>query len=173
MTVSHNPPYSSLTVANSFLKLGEEQGDPVSSMKLLKLVYIAHGWYLALTGRPLISDTIEAWKWGPVIPSLYRKVKRYGSGAITEKIDTGDAPEAVPASDVYGNRLVEYVWKAYGRKRAIDLSMITHKPGSPWHEVVSQYLGKTPHNLSIPSELIQKHYRELYDEITAPVQVSE
>ena len=52
-------------------------------MKLIKLVYIAHGWHLALeNGKSLISEAVMAWKYGHVINSLYQKLKRYGSQDI-------------------------------------------------------------------------------------------
>ncbi len=78
--------YSSITVANYFLSKGWEEHVAITPMKLLKLVYVAHGWYLGGTGEPLIHDPIMAWRYGPVIPSLYHEVKKYRSRGITSKI---------------------------------------------------------------------------------------
>ena len=55
-------------------------------MKLQKLAYFAHGWNLAIRNTPLINESVEAWKFGPVIPSLYHDVKGYGMEPITAKI---------------------------------------------------------------------------------------
>ena len=57
-------------------------------MKVLKLVYMAHGFNLAITDDPLINDRVEAWKFGPVIRPLYGKLKQFGSGAIPSVSDT-------------------------------------------------------------------------------------
>ena len=70
--------YQSLTISNYFIQKLHETGHPVTAMKLIKLVYIAHGWYLALNeGKSLINEAIQAWKYGPVIHSLYHKLKKY------------------------------------------------------------------------------------------------
>ena len=39
--------------------------------KLQKLVYYANAWALVWTGRPLVSDSFEAWRDGPVSRNLY------------------------------------------------------------------------------------------------------
>ncbi|MCD8455896.1 DUF4065 domain-containing protein [Xylella taiwanensis] len=46
-------------------------------MQVLKLVYIAHGWHLGFRQEPLLNKRVEAWRHGPVIRSLYEKVKKY------------------------------------------------------------------------------------------------
>ena len=76
----------SLTVANELIRLGKENAVYFTPMQLLKLVYIAHGWSYAFLNKPLIDDDIEAWKYGPVIPDLYRKIKSYGNGKIEQEI---------------------------------------------------------------------------------------
>src|SRR5450631_518283 len=54
-------------VADYFLSLvDEEAGDSLSNLKLQKLVYYAQGFSLALTGKRLFDEAIEAWEHGPV-----------------------------------------------------------------------------------------------------------
>lgn len=48
-------------VANYFIEKSIESGNSVSPLQLIKLVYIAHGWTLALYKRPLINETVEVW----------------------------------------------------------------------------------------------------------------
>jgi len=64
-------PLPSAAVANYFLDLGLRESIPITPLKLQKLVYFAHGWYLGFTGEPLLNEGIQAWEYGPVIPSLY------------------------------------------------------------------------------------------------------
>ena len=59
-------------------------------MHLQKLVYLAHGWTLAVTGDPLVEDRFEAWDYGPVIRKLYDALRSFGSGPITRLIEAGD-----------------------------------------------------------------------------------
>ena len=72
-------PYDAATVANRFIELAEsDSGRRLTPMQLIKLTYIAHGFSLAIKNRPLLDESVEAWRYGPVIPSLYRKLKSYG-----------------------------------------------------------------------------------------------
>jgi uncharacterized phage-associated protein len=80
--------YSVATVANAFIDIVANNGFYLTNLKLQKLVYFAHGWYLAFTDTPLIDDEVQSWKYGPVIQSLHYELKHYGSGHITKKIPT-------------------------------------------------------------------------------------
>lgn len=76
-----------LAVANYLLELAKEKGMKLQPLKLMKLVYIAHGYMLALCNRSALNprfDRVEAWKYGPVIPSVYHSFKSYGHNPITE-----------------------------------------------------------------------------------------
>ena len=76
--------HTALQVANRIIELGRSKHPPqyYTPMQLLKLVYIAHGWTLGICATPLITEQVEAWKYGPVIPDLYQHVKKYGSSSI-------------------------------------------------------------------------------------------
>ena len=70
-------------VADYFLsKTDEEAGDVISNLKLQKLVYYAQGFTLAVTGKPLFNEPIEAWQHGPVVPDLYHRYKDHGAYGI-------------------------------------------------------------------------------------------
>ncbi len=42
--------YRSTTIANYFLRKGWEEGNPLTSMQVLKLMYIAYGWVFGRGG---------------------------------------------------------------------------------------------------------------------------
>jgi len=67
-TRQHDP----LAVASEFIALSKAEAVPVSPMKVIKLVCLAHGWCLALAKRPLINERVKAWRFGPVVPSVER-----------------------------------------------------------------------------------------------------
>lgn len=48
-----------LAIANEFIDLAAEREEQLTPMKLQKLVYYAHGWWLGLTSQPL------AWRGNP------------------------------------------------------------------------------------------------------------
>lgn len=45
--------YSAKAVANAFIKVAKEEKLPLSNLVLQKLVFLAHGWYLGITKKPL------------------------------------------------------------------------------------------------------------------------
>mgnify|MGYP002861256523 CR=1 FL=1 len=49
----------------------------VTPLKLQKLLYYCQGYSLALTGKPAFPEVIEAWKYGPVVESVYQEYKKY------------------------------------------------------------------------------------------------
>lgn len=162
--------YPAKAVANEFLKLAKADGKPISPMKLLKLVYFAHGWFLAITDQPLIEERVEAWQYGPVIPVLYQEFKRFGNDPITARAT--DAPRYeggkfisdIPYIDVSAcdpsaseaKALIEKVWKTYGSHSAGQLSSATHQPGTPWEQTYVQ----GQRSLVISDEVIKGYYKK-------------
>ena len=76
--------HSAKAIANYFLEKGWNEGIELSPLKLIKLVYLAHGWHLGFTENPLIADYVHAWTYGPVIPELYHEFKKYRNQPIKE-----------------------------------------------------------------------------------------
>ena len=114
-------------VADYFLALvDEDAGDTISNMKLQKLVYYAQGFHLALYGKPLFPERIEAWDHGPVVPELYRRFKKFGAKAI-------EKPEEVDFSkfDTQTRELLDEIWNVYGQFSAWKLRNMTHDE-MPW-----------------------------------------
>ena len=64
--------YPVLAVANKILAYGASatNGELVSNLKLQKLLYYVQGFHLAVFGEPLFEEEIEAWMYGPVVPSV-------------------------------------------------------------------------------------------------------
>ena len=71
-------------VANFILVLGDQydDGDPISPLKLQKLLYYCQGFNLGAYDQPLFKENIEAWEHGPVVVSVWRAYRKYGSRAI-------------------------------------------------------------------------------------------
>lgn len=66
-------------IASCILWLSKELGYPLTNMQLQKLMYYAQGFSLALLGKPMYEDDIEAWRHGPVVPDLYQDLKMFKS----------------------------------------------------------------------------------------------
>ena len=156
-------PYPATAVANYFIRQGQQSGSPVDPMKLQKLVYFAHGWHLAVYGRPLINERVEAWQYGPVVPTIYHEVKTHGSGPIDFPIFAFDGqlhePPQVPDTDSETMALLNRVWEVYGRYSSVDLSRMSHDARGPWHKTWHEDAGQgTVRGVDIPDERIQSYF---------------
>ncbi len=82
--MSDYKPYPVLAVADYLIQLAIDKGNPLTLMKLQKLLFIAHGWNLAFNKQPLIKEPCIAMQWGPAWPSVYDHYAHYwGSNPIT------------------------------------------------------------------------------------------
>jgi uncharacterized phage-associated protein len=121
-------------------------------MHVLKLVYLCHGWTLGLHEMALIHEPVEAWRYGPVVPSVYHSYKSFGGGPI----DTTPADRSGEFNRAQVEA-IQLVHDVYGDFSAVQLSALTHRPGTPWDLTRKQYgLGAV-----IPDELILDHFKEL------------
>jgi uncharacterized phage-associated protein len=151
-------PFPATAVANEFLTIAKSVCNELTPMKVQKLVYFAHGWYLALTGRPLVSDTIQAWQYGPVIPSLYQAFKEYGNSPIGTPAFQGSWHDgryawSVPRLETSSinveeieraRQVIRKVWDLYGSYTSIRLSNATHDPDGPWAQVYQDGIKSIP-----------------------------
>lgn len=150
--------HTALQVASKMIELGSKKSPPqqYTPMQLLKLVYISHGWMLALFNRPLVMEKVEAWKYGPVIPELYESVKHYKASPVKELI--------VHTNDDFDPQelgVLQYVINAYGHIDGITLSQITHAPNTPW----SMTYDHVDWGNEISDNLISNHYKLLLDDL--------
>lgn len=149
-------------VANYFLDKAKKDQSNLTPMHILKLVYIAHGWTLAITGKPLIQDTIYAWEFGPVIGSLYDAFKRFGGDPITDYArDVYESKKVHTKLTDEEREVVDSVWEVYGHLEAFQLSGLTHTEGTPWHRVWHEEGGKRLRNAVIPDDSIKAHFKAI------------
>lgn len=147
-------------VANYFIQKSFNEGIPLDQMKLLKLVYIAHGWHCGYFHSPLINDAVQAWRYGPVIPDLYRKVRHYGRSVIDAPVGEYPPLQAYSLPDQHTISLLDHVWDSYKNMSGLQLSALTHQQGTPWHEQWQKSGGNTYGGAIIPNNLIEQHYRQ-------------
>lgn len=162
-------PYPAVAVANSFLKLAEKHGEDLSLMKLLKLAFFAHAWHLAIKKQPLVSERPEAWKFGPVFPSIYHAFKGAGAGKITKRHKAIDLDALLTDDQIvttepelpnqpFLNALTAKIWSVYGKFGPFELSELTHQKGTPWWEVWHNRGGSERMGTDIPDDLIQEYF---------------
>lgn len=153
---------NALSIANSILQMADREGRSIKPLALMKLVYIAYGYALAYLLRDVIDprfDRVEAWKYGPVIPSVYHTFKHFQNSPITEKAvvikEDGPLPEYVTPF-VTDEKLLEAITKAWNDYKDFPDSKLVelcHLPDSPWAQVYKE--GK---NIEIPEDTTQRYY---------------
>jgi len=149
-------------IANFFIRKGIEENNHLNPMQVIKMTYIAHGWYLAFTDKPLINELVEAWKFGPVIYSLYHILKRYYDNPITQEIKVDIPSYEAFKQDSETQRFLGSIWDKYKKYSGYQLSILTHAQNTPWQETIKPYelTGYLPSNLIINNDLIKRYYKE-------------
>jgi len=156
-------PQTAAAVANEFIALARENSSKLTQMKLQKLVFYAHGWHLGLQKAPLIDEQVEAWPYGPVIPSLYSEFKSFGSKAITRFAQDVDEFGRVFIPRIrrsYDRNLIRRVWEEYGSFSAAQLSSLTHEPGAPWATAQKRNLYELK-TFGIDNEVIKNFFEKV------------
>lgn len=137
-------------------------------MKVLKLVYFAHGWHLALTNRPLIDEAVEAWQFGPVVPSIYHRFKKYRASPIPSpeqelSVGTGltfEYQTPLIAEQETEWSFIQKIWALYGKLTGGQLSQLTHQPGSPWYVMWNEKGASSRKGTDIPDEMIAAYFKQ-------------
>jgi len=147
--------FKAVNIANYFIDKYHKTGD-ITPLKLIKLVYISHGWHLGLTGKPLIDERVEAWTYGPVVETVYLAYKSHGSSSVHESSTYLRKQDLDNVSS-----LLDKIWDVYGGYNGLKLSSLTHEKGSPWTEV---YISDKNHGDEIPNKLIETYYSNILSE---------
>lgn len=156
--------FSPKEIANYFIAKSRATGGELTPMKAIKLSYIAHGWNLGLYGNSLIDEPIYAWKYGPVIETLYQTLKQYKNSQITDDIPVETQQLIVDSQSV---ELLDKIWETYGSLTGLQLSTLTHQSGTPWDIVWNKQGGSKRDYAIIPNELIKKHYQDKAAQVAA------
>lgn len=112
------------TIGDFFVAFSHEHGDPLSNLKLQKLLYYAQAWHLAIFDEPLFGEPIEAWVHGPVVVSEYRRFKGWAWQPIQ---DNPKLPDIDPRTVAHLSEVMD----VYGAKTAYELELLTHRE-DPW-----------------------------------------
>ena len=153
---------STLAIANFFIRKSLKEKKPISQIKLQKLIYFAHGFYLAVKEKPLVNEKIEAWQYGPVIPLVYHRFKNWGNNEITRVlIDKSDG--LMISEEVI--EFLDLVWHKFSRYSASELVNLSHEKDGPWHKAIEKskaLVGFVVPNIVINNLEIYNYFREKF-----------
>ncbi len=114
---------------------------PCTHLKLEKLVYLCYADYLCAEGEKLFEDKILAYRYGPVVESVYHTYKRVGTEMLEDDQKTYDekARELPIRSRIISAEhgikkliSIDETLKKYGSMSAYELVDLTHRSSSPW-----------------------------------------
>ncbi len=159
----HPDGHDSRAVANRLIEMADERGISLTILHLVKLVYFAHGWHLGLFHKPLIRHTVQAWRYGPVIPEVYSafRPKPPEPARAPVKKQRGYKEEFTEDETMVLRRVLE----KYSAMPFDTLTHLTHRPGSPWDQV-RQY----GYYATIPNEVMEKYFGDRIRETRANIE---
>jgi len=139
-SISDQSPYDARVVSNFIVRWHIEQSEPVTQLRLYKLLYFAHGWYLLDRQQPLVWNYFEAWEHGPVIKVVRdnflqfkdKPIEKFASAFDLRRGELIELPHHLASMD---ETFVSGVIAAYQKYTATQLSQITHEKGSPWDAI--------------------------------------
>ena len=132
----------SSALANFFINKAAADNIPMTNLKLQKIMFVGYGWVIALIDKDLTDgEGFQAWQHGPVLPSIYHQMKRYGGGQVKESAtnyDSEDNKVYIPTlHNQEASEVLDKVWVIYKDFSAWSLRNLTHKSESPWDKVYS------------------------------------
>lgn len=126
---------------------------PMTTMKLQKLVFYSQAHALASSGTPLFDDNFQAWRGGPVAPSLYRHHRRM---LIIREDDLGKADVSkLTSTERY---YIDAVCSELAEVSGNALSERTHRE-APWRAARVGLAENALGNQIIEQDSIREYYR--------------
>ncbi len=110
-------------------------------LKLEKLVYLCYAEYLTKNKEKLFEDKIYAFRYGPVIQTVYNKYKTFGDEdvqdidlIVDEIFNIMPARSRILFANSGTNKLecIDEIIKKYGDYKASELVELTHREKTPW-----------------------------------------
>ena len=124
-----------LNISYYLINLSGKKG--ISNLKLQNMLYFIQKEYLNKFGEPAFLEEIEAWKFGPAVPSIYYQFAGYGSLPIMTN-------EVLTNNIFLDKKLKQLIKKVFNkRKKQKVYQMVTEikKDGGAWQQTFNNGLG--------------------------------
>ena len=150
--------YSVFDIAAYFIKKSIAERRPLTPIQIMKLCYFAHGYKLAIDKKPLVDETLQAWKYGPVFKDLYHALKIYGNKQINRIPSLFEGEEEdISEGD---SEILDAVYESLSDMDGMSISDLTHEKESPWFEVWEKQ-GKNSKYAPIDNESIKNYFEKI------------
>ncbi|MFH1934297.1 MAG: type II toxin-antitoxin system antitoxin SocA domain-containing protein [Pseudomonadota bacterium] len=135
-----------LEVAKYILVKANFDGESITNLKMQKLLYYAQAWYLVNYSQPLFDEQIKAWKFGPIIESIYHHFKRFRYSPI-QFLNKENIEEKISQKE---KMYLDEFYSIFIRYSASDLTQLSHNE-APWKN--------TSQGETIPQDTIKNFYK--------------
>lgn len=125
----------------------------ITNLELQKILYISQMFSIGQRNKALFGSDVEAWDYGPVVPSVYHELKFFGNTPIPSF--------AFPDKDCVSQEDLAFVADISELLKGLkgwELVAITHRNGGAWQQI---YRPGIKH-LVISKKAMQKEYAELW-----------
>ncbi|BDR59347.1 Panacea domain-containing protein [Xylocopilactobacillus apicola] len=117
----------------------DDSAEPITNMKLQKLMYFAQGICLAVHDKRLFDDQIYAFKHGPVVKGIREKYRGKYLPELTDQISDQRAIELADnfdliSTDQSASEVLNITWQKYGKYTASYLRELSHDQKGPWEK---------------------------------------
>lgn len=130
MTENQTNDIDSVLFAKYLVAKANAENVDMNLTKLMKLMYICYGVYLAVCQRRLLNERPQAWPYGPVFANARQVMKDVIFYSITE-----DAAQTLVGNEEL-NSLIASVFKVFGDWTASELTAWSHSENSPWQKTI-------------------------------------
>ena len=125
-------------ICNYIIKSENNKGRAVTNLRLQKLLYFIQAYSLKALDAPCFAESIEAWQYGPVVPSVYSAYKFYGSIGISIAPEI-DIESLICSSGV--RKVIDTILQDAENMSTGELINITHSQ-RPWIDAFQNGYGR-------------------------------
>ena len=133
--------YTSFDVALFMMNKAAEYKIIMNHTKVHKFMFILYSMYLISQGKRLTDESPKAWPYGPVFPTVKRKLERFNVNVECFNIEDyrrfiGDA--SIFKDENLSNICDEIFKSKFAKMTTNQLVEWTHIPGAPWDETTKK-----------------------------------
>ena len=136
-------------------------------MQLQGVVYIAHGWCLAMTSEALARDRPEAMGFGHEYQRLAEALASYGAAPLSRLVSEADTVAGGATAPARANftkmerGLIASIFSQYADLPASRMAILTRAPGSACEKIYANGGGLS---CEIPHSVVRAQFLQLVDD---------
>jgi uncharacterized phage-associated protein len=149
-------------ITDYLIHFHSEEDEPLSNLKLQKLLYYSQAWHLALKDKPLFDEGFEAWVHGPANMTIYQRFKdtKFMFSSITTNDIKNDSYKHL---DPEVKKHIDEVLEVYSRFSGVELEEMTHNE-YPWRKARKNFAKSERCSVIIDDDDMKMYYRKRLEE---------